>query len=73
MATFSACLRSVIVYNEEVAAKNYCLNCETQARINHMANQSRAGPHSNLHTSDVPQDADTAAIVKIRRCVMGGI
>ena len=38
MATFSACLRSVIVYNEEVAAKNYCLNCETHARINYMAN-----------------------------------
>ena len=26
-----------------------------------MANQLKAGPHSNLHTSDVPQDADTAA------------
>ena len=35
--TCSACL-SIIVYNEEVAAKNYRLNCETHARINHMAN-----------------------------------
>ena len=51
--TFSACLRSVIVHYKELAAKNYRLNCETQARINHIANQSRASSNSNLHTSDI--------------------